>query len=60
MILTLGLWEGEAVVWLPGHSLTSGNDPLGKGSGVLLSSPPGNVEALVVGGWSGSEGPHEQ
>lgn len=36
-MLTLVLWEGEAVVWLPGHSLASGNDPLGKGSGVLPS-----------------------
>lgn len=38
MMLTLVLREGEAVVWLPGHRLASGNDPLGKGRGVWPGS----------------------
>lgn len=54
-MLTLVLWEGEAVVWLPGHSLASGNDPLGKGSGVLPSSGRGPADpgkrGCVGGGW---------
>lgn len=53
-MLTLVLWEGEAVVWLPGHSLAPGNDPLGKGSSLPSlgrgSAAPGECGS-IGGGW---------